>query len=87
MQDVNAMKLETEYRRRQDEVKGAVLKRLNYHVDVEAAQRKHEHQHLLEWIKASVTDSVKGKQVSHESSELANSLHVQWLLACVQLCW
>jgi len=63
IQDLNTMEMETEFRRRQQEVNAEILRRLDFHVQEEAIRRRTKHKHMLDWIESQVTESLKGKQV------------------------
>ncbi|KAK2146155.1 hypothetical protein LSH36_628g02024 [Paralvinella palmiformis] len=56
------LQLEFHYRQRLADVHHAVKRRLDYEVDVEAAKRRFEQQHMVNWIVKSVTKSITAQQ-------------------------
>ncbi|EDV26906.1 expressed hypothetical protein [Trichoplax adhaerens] len=62
MKENNAMKLELEYRKRQQHVYEEVKKRLDYQVEVEQTKRRQEKEHIVGWLEQEVVKSISAQQ-------------------------
>lgn len=66
-----ALQLEEEYRKRLAEAHRAIKKRLDYQVEVEAAKKRYEHKHMVDWI---VNNVIKGITPQQEKDALTQCI-------------
>ncbi|KAL3883763.1 hypothetical protein ACJMK2_029995 [Sinanodonta woodiana] len=76
-----ALQLEAEYRRRMDTVYEQVRRRLNYQLDMETAKRRHEQEHMVNWIVSNVVKNITPQQ---EKESIASCIKNLKQLASVQ---
>lgn len=68
------LQLESQYRQRLSEAHAAVKNRLDYFVDLEAAKRNFEQQHMVNWIVDSVVKGITPQQEKDSISKCIQDL-------------